>query len=171
MGALKGAMDFFGLAEPNAEELDNYEAEAAASSTPTESVRSPKPASSSAGVLSSRTKINPLKREGASVTQFPRSVSPAPSGDRQRIVTVTPSTYNQAKEIGEAFREGIPVIMNLSRMNDREAHRMVDFAAGLIFGLEGTIEKIDGRVFLLSPKTVEVAERITDTSQVKNLFE
>lgn len=84
-------------------------------------------------------------------------VNSAPVADLRRIVTICPSNYNQAKEIGEAFRDGVPVIMNLSNLADSEARRMIDFAAGLIFGLQGSIEKVTNRVFLLSPKTVQVS--------------
>ena len=74
-----------------------------------------------------------------------------------RITTIHPRTYNEAKQIGESFRDGIPVIMNLSDMSDADAKRLVDFAAGLIFGLRGTIERITSKVFLLSPHDVRVA--------------
>jgi len=58
--------------------------------------------------------------------------------------------------VGEHFREGTPVIMNLTEMVDSDAKRLVDFAAGLIFGLRGSIERVTNKVFLLSPANVEV---------------
>ena len=73
-----------------------------------------------------------------------------------RITTIHPRTYNEAKTIGENFRDGIPVIMNLTDMSDADAKRLVDFAAGLVFGLRGSIERVTSKVFLLSPETVEV---------------
>ncbi len=85
---------------------------------------------------------------------------PAPqlkTADVSRIVTVHPRTYNEARTIGEHFRDGVPVIMNLSSMEDVDAKRLVDFAAGLIFGLRGTIERVTSKVFLLSPQNVKVA--------------
>lgn len=83
---------------------------------------------------------------------------PAPvAADLSRIVTVHPRTYNEARTIGEHFRDGTPVIMNLSDMEDADAKRLVDFAAGLIFGLRGTIERVTNKVFLLSPVDVAVA--------------
>ena len=78
------------------------------------------------------------------------------TADLSRIVTVHPRTYNEARTIGENFRDGIPVIMNLSDMEDADAKRLVDFAAGLIFGLRGSIERITSKVFLLSPVDVNV---------------
>jgi cell division inhibitor SepF len=74
-----------------------------------------------------------------------------------RITTLHPRTYNEARTVGENFREGTPVIMNLSEMDDADAKRLVDFAAGLVFATRGTIERITSKVFLLSPPNVTVA--------------
>jgi cell division inhibitor SepF len=73
-----------------------------------------------------------------------------------RVTTLHPRTYNEARAIGEHFREGTPVIMNLTEMDDADAKRLVDFAAGLIFGLRGSIDRVTAKVFLLSPHNVEV---------------
>ena len=81
-----------------------------------------------------------------------------------RIITVHPRTYNEARTIGEHFRDGVPVIMNLSEMEDVDAKRLVDFAAGLIFGLRGTIERVTSKVFLLSPQNVTVRRRTRNAS-------
>ncbi len=82
---------------------------------------------------------------------------PVPSlEDGYRITTLHPHSYNDARAIGENFREGTPVIMNLTEMDDTDAKRLVDFAAGLIFGLHGRIERVTNKVFLLSPEHVEV---------------
>ena len=74
-----------------------------------------------------------------------------------RIITLHPRTYNEARNVGENFRDGTPVIMNLSEMDDTDAKRLVDFAAGLVFATRGTIERITAKVFLLSPPNVSVA--------------
>ena len=74
-----------------------------------------------------------------------------------RIVTLHPTTYNEARQVGENYREGTPVIMNLSEMDDADAKRLVDFAAGLIFATRGDIERVTNKVFLLSPPNVTVA--------------
>jgi cell division inhibitor SepF len=76
--------------------------------------------------------------------------------DSYRITTLQPRTYNEARTIGEHFRAGTPVIMNLTEMDDTDAKRLVDFAAGLIFGLHGSIERVTNKVFLLSPEHVQV---------------
>jgi cell division inhibitor SepF len=75
---------------------------------------------------------------------------------QHRITTLHPRTYNEAKTIGLQFRDGTPVIMNLTEMDDADAKRLVDFAAGLTFGLHGSIERVTPKVFLLSPQNVTV---------------
>jgi cell division inhibitor SepF len=81
---------------------------------------------------------------------------PAPAPQPYRITTLHPRTYNEARTIGERFRDGMPVIMNLTEMDDADAKRLVDFAAGLSFGLRGSIERVTAKVFLLSPQNVDV---------------
>lgn len=73
-----------------------------------------------------------------------------------RITTVHPRNYNEARIIGEHFRDGTPVIMNLTDMDDADAKRLVDFAAGLVFGRHGSIERVTQKVFLLTPANVEI---------------
>lgn len=80
------------------------------------------------------------------------------STDFARIETVTPRTYNDARTVGEHFRSGVPVIMNLSEIDDDDAKRLVDFAAGLIFAVHGTINRVTSKVFLLSPANVTVTD-------------
>jgi len=98
----------------------------------------------------------------------PVTAAPPPPAPEQRVVTVHPRTYNAARTIGEHFRENIPVIMNLSDMEEADAKRLVDFASGLIFGLNGRIERVTSKVFLLSPHNVSVStedkERIASGS-------
>jgi cell division inhibitor SepF len=82
---------------------------------------------------------------------------PVQTTDLARITTLHPRTYNEARAIGEHFREGTPVIINLTEMVDSDARRLVDFSAGLIFGLRGSIDRVTNKVFLLSPANIEVA--------------
>ena len=86
-----------------------------------------------------------------------RDPAPMQTTDLARITTLHPRTYNEARTIGEHFREGTPVIINLTEMVDSDARRLVDFSAGLIFGLRGSIDRVTNKVFLLSPANVEVA--------------
>ena len=80
------------------------------------------------------------------------------SSDLYRIETVTPRTYNDARTVGEHYRSGVPVIMNLSEIDDDDAKRLVDFAAGLVFAVHGSINRVTAKVFLLSPENVEVTD-------------
>ncbi|MBL1099822.1 cell division protein SepF [Streptomyces coffeae] len=73
-----------------------------------------------------------------------------------RIATVTPDGFRDARGIGELFREGVPVIVNLTTMEPADAKRVVDFAAGLTFGLRGSIERVANRVFLLTPADYQI---------------
>jgi cell division inhibitor SepF len=81
---------------------------------------------------------------------------PVEEEQRYQITTLHPTTYREARTIGEHFRDGVPVIINLTEMDEGDARRLVDFAAGLAFGLRGTIERVTNRVFLLSPANVQV---------------
>ena len=88
----------------------------------------------------------------------PVAVAEAPAHiEFSRIVTVSPANYNEARTVGETYRDGIPVIMNLTDVDDTVAKRLIDFAAGLIFATRGDIERVTNKVFLLSPPNVSIA--------------
>lgn len=105
----------------------------------------------------------PLRSVNQTPTQAPTAAYAAPvarpvapTQDLYRITTIHPRTYNDARRIGEEFRNGTPVIMNLGDMDDIDARRIVDFSAGLAFGLHGSIERVAKGVFLLSPANVDI---------------
>lgn len=89
----------------------------------------------------------------------PEYAPPARPVDFARIETIHPRSYNDARRIGEEYRDGIPVIMNLGDLDDNDAKRIIDFAAGLVFGCRGSIERITNKVFLLSPVNVDVGDQ------------
>ena len=95
--------------------------------------------------------VTPLHKDNSNV----RIVQNRDLGAIRRISTVHPRTYNEARQIGESLREGTPVIMNLTEMDDKDAKRLVDFGAGLVFGLRGSIERVTAKVFLLSPHGIQ----------------
>ncbi len=74
-----------------------------------------------------------------------------------KITTLRPKDYSEARTIGERFRDGQPVIMDLVSMDNSDAKRLVDFAAGLAFALRGSFDKVATKVFLLSPADVDVS--------------
>lgn len=145
-GAMRKVGVYLGLLEDTDRYEDDYYSDeetpavgngATAVGRPVQAVRDDRTAAVSS--LSER------RRPGAVVTEL------------SRITTLHPRTYNEARTIGEHFREGIPVIMNLSEMDDSDAKRLVDFSAGLVFAVHGTIERVTNKVFLLSPPNVSVA--------------
>ncbi|MFE2963514.1 cell division protein SepF [Streptomyces sp. NPDC059340] len=88
----------------------------------------------------------------------------------RRIGTVTPDSFRDARGIGELFRDGVPVIINLTAMEAADAKRVVDFAAGLTFGLRGTIERVATRVFLLTPANTEIVSGEAPGRQTDGFF-
>lgn len=118
-------------------------------------VRSVRPISEPRAVRTFRAESN-VERLPTSAPLPGRGV---PMSDLSRIETIHPRSYNDARRIGEEFRVGVPVIMNLGDMDDSDAKRIIDFAAGLVFGLHGTIERITGKVFLLSPANVDLGDQ------------
>jgi cell division inhibitor SepF len=91
-----------------------------------------------------------------------------PIAPTYQITSLHPRTYNEARTIGEHFRQSTPVIMNLTEMDDADAKRLVDFAAGLTFGLHGRLERVTAKVFLLSPHNVTVTAQ--DKAKIENGF-
>jgi cell division inhibitor SepF len=132
---LRKTMVYLGLAD---EEFD-YEDE-----TPSAPVAPVAHAAPAAG----RAPVTQIRRPAAKTT--------GPS-DMNEILTVHPREYKDAQVIAENFREGIPVIINLSQMSEPDAKRLIDFASGLSQGLYGKIERVTNKVFLLSPAHVAVS--------------
>jgi cell division inhibitor SepF len=99
------------------------------------------------------------KSTGAAVTPLRKNHVPpsTPQAEMNEILTVHPRQYRDAQVIAETFREGVPVIMNLSQMSEPDAKRLIDFASGLSQGLYGKIERVTNKVFLLSPEHVAVS--------------
>ncbi|MEO5983603.1 MAG: cell division protein SepF [Pedococcus sp.] len=155
-GALRKTMVYLGLAEDD-ERYDGYD----------EYDDQEQPARAEVQQPERSAAVTPLPQR----TPVARVVRDVEVGALNRITTIHPRTYNEAKNIGESFRDGTPVIMNLSDMDDSDAKRLVDFAAGLVFGLHGQIERVTSKVFLLSPAHVEVsAEEGTPAPPQRGLF-
>lgn len=74
-----------------------------------------------------------------------------------RITMIHPKSYDDAQLVGRSIREGIPVVLNLTDVSESVAYRIVDFSAGVVFGLRGSIERVTPRVFLLSPAQVSIS--------------
>lgn len=117
--------------------------------------------------------VSDLRDKHESAARAERHRTPAThvaATDLRRIQTIKPRTYNDARLIGEAFRQGVPVIMNLTEMSDADAKRLVDFSAGLSFGLHGSIERVTTSVFLLSPAHVEIGVDVEPPARQESEF-
>jgi cell division inhibitor SepF len=150
--AMRKMAVYLGLVEDDRRYAENYEAydEYDDYDEPTDGVEPAAPAAPAPSPSPSRADYAGYPTDHRIETVPPQQVELA------RITTLHPRTYNEARNIGEHFRDGTPVIMNLTEMVDSDARRLVDFAAGLIFGLRGSIDKVTNKVFLLSPANVEV---------------
>jgi len=134
---MRKALSYLGLAEE-----EEYDEQTPAAPAPVATHTTEQPAAQP-----QRAAVTPLRRSA------PRTSTPAMS----EILTVHPRQYRDAQAIAEAFREGIPVIINLSQMTESDARRLIDFASGLSQGLYGRIERVTSKVFLLSPEHVAVS--------------
>lgn len=137
---LKKTMVYLGLADE--EEVFEEEAAQAPARTPRDRGEREKDEQAPAPVT-------PLRR--------PTAVRQPTAGAVNEILTVHPKQYRDAQVIAENFREGVPVIINLSQMSDADARRLIDFASGLSLGLYGRIERVTSKVFLLSPENIAVS--------------
>jgi cell division inhibitor SepF len=150
---LKKTMVYLGLAD---EELE-YDAPANTQAPAAGAPQSHAPAATHAPSVAAtpgRAPVTPLHKTAA-----PRSVA---ASEMNEILTVHPRQYRDAQGIAESFRDGIPVIINLSQMSDADARRLIDFASGLSQGLYGKIERVTSKVFLLSPSHVVVSGENSD---------
>lgn len=116
--------------------------------------------------------VRPVPTRTPKLSVAPTAIAPTLSLDRpvDRIVTITPRFYSEARAIGEYYRDGNPVIMNLSDMEESERKRLIDFASGLVFGHAGTIERVTSKVFLLTPPNVSVSSEEKSAAAQASFF-
>jgi cell division inhibitor SepF len=172
---LKKTMVYLGLADEELEYEDEQQAaptqarqqapapaaqqEAPAAAAPAAAPAAAVPAA--AAPAAAPAKPQHTSQRGAQVTPLRRAHTTAqkatPVQEMNEILTVHPREYKDAQSIAESFRDGIPVIINLSQMTEGDARRMIDFASGLSLGLYGKIERVTNKVFLLSPAHIAVS--------------
>jgi cell division inhibitor SepF len=99
----------------------------------------------------------PVREVPADTEGIVRTIPATRTATATAIHKAEPKRFNEARDIGERFRQGIPVIMSLQATEDAIARRLVDFASGLVFGLDGKIEMVASRVYLLTPADMEVS--------------
>jgi cell division inhibitor SepF len=144
-GAWKKTLSYLGLVED--EEYDDVEAPEA----------EPQAAQQQSGRRWGRSEpqtVEPAPEPAHAVVRTIPQSRPMPAAT---IHKAEPKRFNEARELGDRFRDGIPVIMNLQGTDDPIARRLVDFASGLVFGLGGKIEMAANRVYILTPANVEVS--------------
>lgn len=143
---LRNAMIWLGLAEDYEEEYAD-EVEATAPRT-----RNDVGADNNVRRISSARTTTRVRTMDDVRTERPQRAQPM---SHTTVHYTVPMTFNEVEEVGDRFRNGIPVIMNLASANENVAKRVLDFASGLIYGLDGRIERVGDRVFLLTPPGVE----------------
>ena len=97
-------------------------------------------------------------------------IHPIPTAAAGKVHLIEPSGFNDAEEIGEKFKADIPVIVNLQDLEPEAAKRLIDFAAGLTYGLDGRIQRVADKVFLLTPRNVEVSAEERRRLQERGFF-
>lgn len=154
---------YLGLVDDGSDDSLASESHSAPASTaaaaPARPQVSPVAKSSGSRFFGSRSESTPVLSEPAPRFRAVETVTPVYKEEPvlDRIITLHPHSYNDARMIGEHYRDHTPVIMNLTDMDDADAKRLVDFAAGLVFGHRGSIERVTAKVFLLSPPNVKVS--------------
>jgi cell division inhibitor SepF len=157
------ALVYFGLAEdPDYQEHDVYEPDTA----PHGQVYEPAPAASRPATVS---RISDRRRSRDEIDDIFADDEPRPRGRVLRPVDaggngadvqvhlVTPASFNDAQEVADQFKRSIPVILNLQGTEGELAKRLIDFASGLTYALDGGMQKIAEKTFLLTPRNVEVS--------------
>ncbi|PPG33701.1 cell division protein SepF [Pseudoclavibacter sp. RFBG4] len=146
---LRNAMVYLGLADEDEQNLHDE--------TPQAQQQRQSPTAAPSPQLSPVVTERPKPAPVTPITKAPKHTSTPAMAEMNEILTVHPKAYNKdAQVIAENFRDGVPVIMNLSEMDETEARRLIDFASGLSQGLYGKIERVTSRVFLLSPQHIAV---------------
>lgn len=155
------ALVYFGLAEdPGYHDQDAYEPDTATEGQVYESAApAPRPASVS--------RISERRRARDEIDDIFADDEPGPrtrvlrpvanGGADVSVHLVTPTSFNNAQEVADRFKQGVPVILNLQATEGELAKRLIDFASGLTYALDGGMQKIADKTFLLTPRNVEVS--------------
>ena len=122
------------------------------------------------GTFDSDHSVTPMPTAAPAQPQTSSRTTPFP-GKMSRITTIHPKTYEDAQMVGRAIRDGVPVVLNLTGVAEPVAYRIVDFSAGVVFGVHGSMERVTPRVFLLSPAQVNIkVEETTTPDSARSLF-
>lgn len=145
-GIMKNAMSFFGMSDVVDEDDEYFENDSTKEETTSFDDEKPVTPLPTKSVAPSTTESQSSARKQSNPFQ----------GRMSRITTIHPTRYEDAQQVGRALRDGVPVVLNLSGVSDKEAFRIIDFSSGVVFGIYGSIEQVDKRVFLLTPAQVNI---------------
>jgi cell division inhibitor SepF len=93
----------------------------------------------------------------ASVREMRPAIEAVPNPSSVKVHLVLPRSFNDAQQIADKFKQGIPVILNLQGADAELSKRLIDFASGLTYALNGGMQRVADKVFLLTPRNVEVS--------------
>jgi len=116
------------------------------------------------------------EREREDVAVAPATAAPRASAVKpipmpaSRVHVMDPKGFNDAQEVGDRLKNGQPVILNLQGVDRDLQRRLIDFASGLAYALNGTMSKAADQVFLLTPSNVEVSEEEKERLQARGLY-
>jgi cell division inhibitor SepF len=91
------------------------------------------------------------------VREMRPAIEAVPNPHSVRVHLVLPRSFNDAQQIADKFKQGIPVILNLQSADNELSKRLIDFASGLTYALNGGMQRVADKVFLLTPRNVEVS--------------
>jgi cell division inhibitor SepF len=165
---------YFGLAEDRYDDEDDYDhptpapaARAASTVSPEAEIEERYRERPNVRRLSSRRRRDEIDDifadDGSSRTNMLRAVGTSgaarPTNGRSdvRVHLVSPRSFNDAQDVADKFKDAIPVIINLQQSETELNKRLIDFASGLTYALDGGMQRIADKVFLLTPRNVEVS--------------
>jgi cell division inhibitor SepF len=103
---------------------------------------------------------DPEPAAGATAVMRPprlRGVDSVPNPAAVKVHLILPRSFNDAQQIADRFKDGVPVILNLQNADQELSKRLIDFASGLTYALDGGMQRVADKVFLLTPRNVEVS--------------
>lgn len=161
MGFFRRSLVYLGLVEDD--EFEDYE-----DSAPEEDASAATPYKTEPAVR----KLHPREaKQGVNPPSAVAAVRPMPtSGLKNAMHIIEPKGFGDAEQIGEKFRQNVPVLMNLQYVDTDLAKRLIDFGSGLTYGLGGSIQRAADKVFLLVPANMEVSAEEKMRMQEQGLF-
>jgi cell division inhibitor SepF len=169
------ALVYFGLAEdPDYHEPDLYEPETGTHDAV------PRPRSSSAP-RATVSRLGDRRRSQDEIDDIFADEAPPPrsrnlrpvsngGGSDVRVHLVNPTSFNDAQEVADRFKQDVPVILNLQTSDAELSKRLIDFASGLTYALDGGMQKVAEKTFMLTPRNVEVSAEQTAQLVEKSFF-